>query len=126
MLDLESINIGMSFPEGMESLIQLRYLAISGDLDSIPPSIANLWKPETLIVKGLKATILLPNTIWCMTSLRHVHVNNRVDFNLEDELESSSELDNLVSFSSPSFSYGKGAEKIVSRLPNLQKLHAYF
>ncbi|XP_027084208.2 putative late blight resistance protein homolog R1A-3 [Coffea arabica] len=126
VLDLESINIGMSFPKGIELLIQLRYLAVSGDLESIPPSIANLWKLETFIVKGLTDKILLPSTIWCMTSLRHLHVNNQLVFDLEDEPENSSALANLVTLSSPSFSYGKDTEKILSRLSNLCKLKCIF
>lgn len=42
VLDLECINMGTSFPPGIELLVQLRYLAVSGDIDLIPPSISNL------------------------------------------------------------------------------------
>ncbi|KAL3500533.1 hypothetical protein ACH5RR_039626 [Cinchona calisaya] len=123
VLDLESINLGMSFPTGIELLVQLRYLAISGDIKSVPPSIANLWKLETLIVKGLKVRVELPNSIWCMKRLRHLHVNDHVDFIFQDgSLGNSLQLENLVSFSSPSLAYGKVAKKILRRLPNLRKL----
>mgnify|MGYP004716915573 CR=1 FL=1 len=85
VLDFESINIGVSFPVEIGLLVRLRYLAVSGYLQYIPKSIANLRKLETLIVKGLRGKVVLPKTIWHMTSLRHLHVNIHVAFKLDDE-----------------------------------------
>nr|XP_027119475.1 putative late blight resistance protein homolog R1A-3 [Coffea arabica] len=105
-------------------LIQLRYLAIGGYLTSIPQSIANLRKLETLVVKGLRGKIVLPNTIWRMTSLRHLHVSIHVtlDSDDEEELEDCFVLENLVSFSRLSLPCGGDSEWTMKRLPNLRKL----
>ncbi|KAL3518755.1 hypothetical protein ACH5RR_021344 [Cinchona calisaya] len=127
VLDLQSINMGMLFPTGIELLVQLRYLAISGGIDFVPSLIANLWKLETFLVKGLKDKVALPNTVWSMTRLRHVHVKSYVVFNMEDEnLGHSTQLNNLLTFSSPTLSCGENTEKILRRLPNLQKLKCIF
>nr|XP_027095468.1 putative late blight resistance protein homolog R1A-4 isoform X1 [Coffea arabica] len=56
VLDLECINMGNSFPTGVLVLAGLRFLALCGDVDSIPDSISHLRDLETLIVKGLKGT----------------------------------------------------------------------
>nr|XP_027098781.1 putative late blight resistance protein homolog R1B-17 [Coffea arabica] len=123
VLDLESINMGMFFPIGFDLLVQLRYLAVSGDLDSIPPSIASLWKLETFVVKGLKGMVVLPVIIWSMRMLRHVRVNSCAMFDLqEDQLEGSLVLDNLVTLSTPALSGGKETLKILRRFPNLHRL----
>lgn len=127
VLDVESINMGSSFPTGIELLDTLRYLAVSGDIDSIPPTIVKLWNLEIFIVKGLKGKVALPDTIWSMTRLRHLHVNRNFTFSLQDEsLESASELDNLVSLSSPTLSYGEDAEKIMKKFLKLRKLKCTF
>ncbi|CDP11662.1 unnamed protein product [Coffea canephora] len=49
VLDLESINMGSSFADGIDSLIQLIFLAVGGDIDSIPSSLANLRNLEALL-----------------------------------------------------------------------------
>ncbi|XP_027119964.2 putative late blight resistance protein homolog R1B-17 [Coffea arabica] len=127
VLDFECFNLGISFPVEIGILVQLRYLAVGGYLKSIPQSIANLRKLKTLIVKGLSGKITLPNTIWRITSLRHLHVNLHVAFDLDaEELGDSSILESLVSFSCPSLSCGEDAERIIKRLPNLCKLSCIF
>lgn len=127
VLDLECINIGQSFPGELELLVQLRYLAISGDVGSIPRSISNLWKLETLIVKGLSGMVLLPDSLWCMTRLRHIHVKNQAAFSMEDDTSGNSfQLENLVTFSSLSISFGMDTEKILRKLPNLRSFSCIF
>ncbi|XP_071940771.1 putative late blight resistance protein homolog R1B-23 [Coffea arabica] len=127
VLDLECINIGHSFPTEMEFLVQLRYLAISGDMGSIPRSISNLWKLETLIVKGLSGMVLLPDSLWCMTWLRHIHVKKQAAFSMEDDTSGNSfQLENLVTFSSLSLSFGMDTEKILRKLPNLRSFSCIF
>ncbi|XP_071940743.1 putative late blight resistance protein homolog R1B-17 [Coffea arabica] len=123
VLDLECINMGISFPFEIGLLVGLRYLAVSGYVRSIPQSIANLRNLETLVVKGLRGKVVLPVTIWHMKRLRHLHVNKHVAFNWDDELLGGHfQLENLVSFSCPSLSCGEDAEKILKRFPNLCKL----
>lgn len=127
VLDLECINMGHSFPKGIELLVHLRYLSLSGDIDSVPSSIANLQKLETFLLKGLKGKVTLPDTIWKMTRLRHIHVNCHTAFSLPDDmLEGFCRLGNLVTFSSPFLSKGKDSEKIVRMLPSLQRLRCIF
>ncbi|XP_027078170.1 putative late blight resistance protein homolog R1A-4 [Coffea arabica] len=127
VLDFECFNLGISFPVEIGLLVQLRYLAVGGYLKSIPQSIANLRKLRILIVNGLSGKIILPNTIWSITSLRHLHVKVHVAFDSDDkELGDGSMLENLVSFSCPSLSCGEDAERIIKRLPNLCKLSCIF
>ncbi|KAL3501672.1 hypothetical protein ACH5RR_036121 [Cinchona calisaya] len=127
VLDVESINVGSSFPTGIELLDTLRYLAVSGDIDSIPSTISKLWRLEIFIVKGLKGKVALPDTLWSMTRLRHLHVNSNAIFSWQDEsLTSSSRLDNLVTLSSPILSYGDDTEKIMRKFPKLRKLRCTF
>ncbi|XP_071919000.1 putative late blight resistance protein homolog R1B-17 [Coffea arabica] len=127
VLDLECINMGISFPPGIELLVQLRYLAVSGDIDFIPPSISNLRKLESFIVKGLKGKVVLPDSIWSMERLRHLHVNTHVDFNFQDDKPGNSlKLVNLVSFSLPSIARGKAANMILRRMPNLSKFECIY
>ncbi|XP_027150795.1 putative late blight resistance protein homolog R1B-23 [Coffea eugenioides] len=127
VLDVECINMGHAFPRGIEVMVRLRYLALSGDIDSIPESISELLNLEILLVKGLKGRVLLPRTIWSMAKLRHVHVINHAAFSLQDGIwKSSSQLHNLVSFSSPYLSCGERTENIMRRLPKLRKLRCTF
>lgn len=123
VLDIEGINMGTSFPEGIELLDPLRYLAVSGDIDSIPSTIAKLQNLEIFIVKGLKGNVALPDTIWSMARLRHLHANSNAIFSLQGQnLQSSSQLDNLVTLSSPIISYGDDAEKIMRKFLKLRNL----
>ncbi|CAI9101988.1 OLC1v1000169C1 [Oldenlandia corymbosa var. corymbosa] len=109
VLDLESIYMGSSFGNDIELLVLLRYLAVSGDMESIPPSFSKLQNLETLVVKGLKKKIVLPDTIWRMKKLRHIHITNRVIFTLQrTEDGSSSKLDNLVTLSVVFLKHGEG------------------
>ncbi|XP_027117890.1 putative late blight resistance protein homolog R1A-3 isoform X2 [Coffea arabica] len=126
VLDFECIDVA-SFPVEIGLLIQLRYLAVGGYVTSIPQSLGNLRKLETLIVKGLRGKIILPNTIWRLTSLRHLHVKIHVVFNLDDEeYENCSVLENLISFSRLSLPCGQDGERILKRFPNLRKLSCIF
>ncbi|XP_027117887.1 putative late blight resistance protein homolog R1A-4 [Coffea arabica] len=128
VLDFECINVGVSFPAEIGQLVQLRYLAVGGYLRSIPQSISNLRRLETLILKGLRGMIMLPNTIWQMKSLRHVHVNPHISFNRDDEEQRGGcfELKNLVSLSCPSLSCGEEADRIIIRFQNVGKLRCIF
>ncbi|XP_027151248.1 putative late blight resistance protein homolog R1B-23 isoform X1 [Coffea eugenioides] len=124
VLDLECINMGHCFPRGLEHLVHLRYLAVCGDLDSIPASISCLWNLETLLVRGLKGKVDLPHTFWSMVKLRRVHVKSFTSFSFVKE--DSSQLDNLVTLSSPVLFSGEETEKLMRQLPQLQKLGCIF
>ncbi|CAI9093875.1 OLC1v1029466C1 [Oldenlandia corymbosa var. corymbosa] len=127
LLDLESI-MANSFPDEIGLMVQLRYLALSRYMQSIPPSVSKLWKLETLVAKGSRGKVILPETIWSMVRLRHLHVNNHAVFNLQGLAGSSFHLENLVSFSTPSLSCRLFALvelqnlRIFSSLKSLKKL----
>ncbi|KAL3507265.1 hypothetical protein ACH5RR_032647 [Cinchona calisaya] len=126
VLDFECINMGISFPVEIGLLVGLRYLAVSGYVRSIPQSIANLRNLETFIIKGLRGKVVLPDTVWHMKKLRHLHVNNHAAFNLDDEVLGYFQLENLLSLSCLSLSCGENSEKIIKRFPNLCKLRCMF
>ncbi|KAK6789084.1 hypothetical protein RDI58_012883 [Solanum bulbocastanum] len=121
VLNLESINIGDTFPNKLKSLIHMRYFAVRTTADSIPSSVADLWNLETFVVNGLHRVLKLPCSLFKMFKLRHVHVNSRASFSLQDNM-CESQLVNLETFSTPCLSSGEDAEKILRSMPNLRKL----
>ncbi|KAI5678539.1 hypothetical protein M9H77_09489 [Catharanthus roseus] len=128
VLDLECINMGTSFPDGIKQLVYLRFLAVTGYIDSIPPSIVNLWNLQTLIVRGmLHEVISLPDEIWCLKKLRHVQISNFAIMRLQDDQHGdSSGLDYLVTISSLILRFGKETEHVLSKLSNLRKMKCIF
>ncbi|CAN4097909.1 unnamed protein product [Withania somnifera] len=129
VLDLESFNIGGTFPSEMQHLIQMKYFAAQTDANSIPSSIAKLENLETFVVRGLGGEMILPCSLLKMVKLRHIHVNDRVSFGLHeimDESTANSQLANLETFSTPRLSYGEDAEKILRKMPKLRKLSCIF
>nr|XP_004239116.1 putative late blight resistance protein homolog R1A-4 [Solanum lycopersicum]XP_010320925.1 putative late blight resistance protein homolog R1A-4 [Solanum lycopersicum] len=129
VLDLESFNIGGTFPTEIQYLIQMKYFAAQTDANSIPSSIAKLENLETFVVRGLGGEMILPCSLLKMVKLRHIHVNDRVSFGLHenmDVLTGNSQLSNLETFSTPRLFYGKDAEKILRKMPKLRKLSCIF
>lgn len=126
VLDLSSINIGNSFPKGLALLTHLRYLGIRGSIRALPPSIVNLQNLETLIVKGLRGEIEVPDTFWKMTRLRHVQILGRVLLKVDFEYgrDKFPILSNLDTLTTPSFYYSSWYEVMstLRRLPALRKL----
>ncbi|CAI9091166.1 OLC1v1026120C1 [Oldenlandia corymbosa var. corymbosa] len=125
VLDLESINIGASFENGIDLLFDLRYLAVCSDMESIPPSLSNLENLESLLVKSLKSKVVLPETIWRMRKLRHIRVTNCAIFSwglTEDKNSSDCEALSLVSLSFPCFTCGEATDEMMMRFSNLRKL----
>ncbi|CAI9108642.1 OLC1v1008300C1 [Oldenlandia corymbosa var. corymbosa] len=123
VLDLESINIGASFENGIELLVDLRYLAVCGDMESIPASLSNLENLESLLVKSLKRKVVLPETLWRMRNLRHIYVTKCVIFTWRRaEDGDSSQLLSLVSLSFPCLTCGEATAEMMMRFPNIRKL----
>ncbi|CDP15580.1 unnamed protein product [Coffea canephora] len=123
VLNLEQIHLGFCFPSETLLLVELRYLAAQGEFDSIPSSISNLSSLETLLVKS-HSTAVLPDTIWNMQKLRHLHGGfSLLGSSLATEnLEMSSVLHNLETFSVLRLSFGQSIEKILRKLPNIRRL----
>ncbi|MCD7472620.1 hypothetical protein HAX54_013901 [Datura stramonium] len=129
VLDLESFNIGGTFPSAIQSLIHLRYFAAQTSGNSIPSSIAKLWNLETFVVRGLGVEVILPSSLLKMAKLRHIHVKHRSSFSLYENMGESlanSQLDNLETFSTPRLSYGEDTEMILRKMPKLRKLSCIF
>ncbi|KAH0669065.1 hypothetical protein KY289_023558 [Solanum tuberosum] len=129
VLDLESFNIGGTFPGEVQSLIHLRYFAVQTDANSIPSFIAKLWNLETFVVRGLGGEVILPSSILKMIKLRHLLVKNHASFSFQEilgESVSNSQLDYLETFSAPLLSYGEDAEMILTKMLNLRKLSCIF
>ncbi|XP_019266467.1 PREDICTED: putative late blight resistance protein homolog R1A-3 isoform X2 [Nicotiana attenuata] len=107
-----------------QELTLLKYLAFrtAQDTLSLPDNLQNL---ETLIVQGLRGRVSLSNTIWKMVKLRHIHIYERAFFTLNSGQEFSecdSTMVNLQTVSSTCFSCVDNADKILEKMPNLQKL----
>ncbi|XP_027090262.2 putative late blight resistance protein homolog R1A-3 [Coffea arabica] len=126
VLDLGEVLLGEHFPTEIEVLVELRYLAIWGKMQSIPSSIANLTNLETFLVKGNSGddVIMLPENIWSMMNLRHLGVSNCCgDMSLaKDNLDNSWVLCNLSTFSKLALVYEQGVEKLFTKFPNIRRL----
>lgn len=127
VLDLEFANID-SLPT---NLVHLRYFSAGIDQKSIPSSISNLWSLETLILKSRERTLFLPNTLWKLVKLRHLHVSASIRTyftinNAEELPQTSSKLYDLETLSSPYFSSVKDVELMLRKTPHLQKLKCMF
>ncbi|CAN4121929.1 unnamed protein product [Withania somnifera] len=129
VLDLESFNIGGTFPSAIQSLIHLSYFAAQTSGNSIPSSIAKLWNLETFVVRGLGVEVILPSSLLKMVKLRHIHVKHRASFSLYENMGESlanSQLDNLETFSTPRLSYGEDTEMLLRKMSKLRKLSCIF
>nr|XP_027063021.1 putative late blight resistance protein homolog R1A-3 [Coffea arabica] len=127
VLDLSHISLGSTVPRELEFLVQLSYLAVLGIMKSIPSSIANLTNLETFIVGTFSRIVSLPDTIWNMKKLRHLHIRRRSrcysTFRLPtNNLDDAAQLCNLVTFSDAILSSWENVDKILRKLPNIRKL----
>ncbi|XP_055810076.1 putative late blight resistance protein homolog R1B-23 [Solanum dulcamara] len=125
VLDLEHSVIIDFFPT---NLVHLRYFAAGTRQRSIPSSIANLWNLETLILYRENDDLVIPNTIWKLAKLRHLHTFHSIVIvqNAEELPEYSSKLNDLDTFSTPSFSCVKDAELMLRKMPNIRELRCSF
>ncbi|CDP11830.1 unnamed protein product [Coffea canephora] len=126
VLELSNINLGTTFPRELELLVQLRYLAILGDMSSIPSSIANLLNLETFIVETFDRTVLLPDTVWNLKKLRHLQIKDNYSvssfFLPTDNLDTAANLCDLNTFSGLSLSSWAIVRKVFIKIPNIHKL----
>ncbi|XP_060179299.1 putative late blight resistance protein homolog R1A-10 [Lycium barbarum] len=76
VLDLDTLSFGY-FPSEILQLVSLRYLAVIVSRISTDLPISNLWNLQTIIVPQddleRSGTMYLPNGIWEMSQLRHLH-----------------------------------------------------
>ena len=76
MLDLSQIHLGYDLPREIELLVYLKYLAVLGEMVSIPSSIGNLSNLETFLVQTVLTSVSLPDTKWYLRKLRHLHIKD--------------------------------------------------
>ncbi|XP_027170373.1 late blight resistance protein R1-A-like [Coffea eugenioides] len=112
------------FPSEVVSLVELRYLAMQGEMRVIPPSVAKLSNLETFRVISDYGIVSLPNTLWSMTKLRHLHIEGYdLVWSLPREnLENNSGLLNLDTFSTLRVSLDQRVENILKNIPNVRQL----
>ncbi|CAI9100967.1 OLC1v1038164C1 [Oldenlandia corymbosa var. corymbosa] len=129
VLDVRRITTGPFFPRVIESLVHLRYLALSvvieGTKLTVPSTIGTLSYLMTFVVQASRPLcILLPDTVWNMEKLRHLCVigaSARWVFpkvNLED----TPSLHNLETLSMVEFSCDGTIEKLMKKFPNIRRL----
>lgn len=110
----------------LNMLVHLRYFSVRSHCNSVPSSIVNLWNLETLIVKRLAGEIYVPAEIWKLAKLRHLHIDARAKFTIDDDAhENSPKLLNLETFSTPLISYME-EKKLMGRIPNVRKFRCIF
>ncbi|XP_027082319.1 putative late blight resistance protein homolog R1B-8 isoform X2 [Coffea arabica] len=127
VLDLEQISLGFTFLCELGLLIQLRYLAVSGWIKYIPPSLENLSNLETFSVTTYYSDFVLSSLediFWKLQKLRHLQVRGAlIDLRLAKENpESSCMLYNLHTFSTPKLYLGQSMEKMMMKFPNIRRL----
>ncbi|XP_047940586.1 putative late blight resistance protein homolog R1B-14 [Salvia hispanica] len=110
------------FPIEVVTLVQLRYLALTYD-GNLPPSISILWNlqylrvRQYLSIKSLSNSSYLPNEIWNMKELKHLHVSGHKLPNPDCE---ESLLPNLCSLLG--VSVHSCTMRVLKKMPNLKKL----
>lgn len=125
VLDLSQIHLGITFPGEIELLVHLRYLAVLGQMTSIPSSIGNLSNLETFIVESFETEVCLPDDIWNLKKLRHLKGKFLIGigFHLHiDNIDKSSQLCNLETFSSVRFSSKENMDNVLRKFQNISKL----
>nr|XP_009765789.1 PREDICTED: putative late blight resistance protein homolog R1B-16 [Nicotiana sylvestris] len=128
VLDLGSVKLCRTSVDALQYLIHLKYLELQLYLyfDHIPNSICNLKELETFIVTGIHGQACNPKTIWGMTSLRHLHINDLyIDLWPSEQSENQLEdLDNLQTCSGMVIYPGVvgDLQYFMKRFPNLEKL----
>ncbi|XP_027102358.1 putative late blight resistance protein homolog R1B-8 isoform X2 [Coffea arabica] len=127
VLDLEQINLGFNFLCELGLLIQLRYLAVSGWIKYIPPSLENLSNLETFRVTTYYSDFVLSSLVdifWKLQKLRHFQVRGAlICLSLgKENPESSCMSYNLHTFSTPKLYLGQSMEKMIMKFPNIRRL----
>ncbi|XP_071939061.1 putative late blight resistance protein homolog R1A-3 [Coffea arabica] len=131
VLNLEGIDLMLKeLPAEVESLICLRYLALSAwKMRFIPPSIAKLSHLETFCLNSHQM-VSLPDSIWNMKKLRHVDAWSGIVICLssnDNGVENLSTLPNLDTLSclylcETGESLYEEGENILRSIPNVRRL----
>lgn len=110
------------FPLEILHLVHLKYLALKIYILRELPLLSMLWNLETFILATEKGqTVTLPEDIWDMVNLRHLHVSGELAFkNASSSSSTPSVLYNLQTISQlcPSCSI----QDVLARIPNVVNL----
>ncbi|KAA8532448.1 hypothetical protein F0562_032481 [Nyssa sinensis] len=122
VLDLSSILI-LVVTEAIKGLVDLRYLAIQIDRKIFLDPVFELWNLETLIVstskwKNSQFSFDIPDTVWKMLKLRHIHMPGTITLPNNDLYPIV--LDNLQTL--PLVSPSENFENVLAITPKLKKL----
>ncbi|KAJ7955864.1 Disease resistance protein [Quillaja saponaria] len=101
VLDLEGIQgSGGKLPKEIGYLIHLRFLSLrNSDIDELPLTIGNLRCLQTLNLLTWNSTVQIPNVIWKMERLRHLHLPESCGDSAEKwQLANLTNLQTLVNF----------------------------
>ncbi|KAA8529811.1 hypothetical protein F0562_034332 [Nyssa sinensis] len=123
VLSLSSIKI-IFFPNEIDELVHLRYLALRVKEERFQPSISKLWNLETLIVEGSARWIKLPDDFWKMVKLRHLYHKGFILIPRVPNDGYPFVLYNLQTIGKLNLSGGD--QKLLARIPNLGKLKCSF
>ncbi|CAI9090480.1 OLC1v1025258C1 [Oldenlandia corymbosa var. corymbosa] len=134
VLDLGNVRVESSADTSdlviIAELIHLRYLAIRPRRNELPPELGNLQYLETLALAGVIGYIFLPDTIWNLTSLRHLLSDHGIfifPHVTEKSLNYYFQMDDLTHISTLPLYRGKNVGMfILRRLPSIQKLGCRF
>ncbi|KAI5677314.1 hypothetical protein M9H77_08264 [Catharanthus roseus] len=129
LLDLEHLYSGHRLTSEIRLLVHLRYLSVREPFNSVPSSIGNLWRLETLLAYGTKGEVVLPKVLFKMAHLKHVDVNKRTAFVFSDTfppLEVEPSKSSIQNLRRPAFCQSHATTKKVirhcNRLPELDSL----
>ncbi|XP_016463533.1 putative late blight resistance protein homolog R1B-16 [Nicotiana tabacum] len=116
VLDLSFVKLHKTHVNALQFLIHLKYLELRLYSDYIPYTICNLKELETFIVTRIYRNACFPNSVWDMTSLRHLHVSCLYTSQLFEDLNNLRTCSDLV------IDPGVCNQNFMKRLPNLEKL----
>lgn len=121
ILDLSCITLRSTSP--IQALINLRYLALKGNIEADPSWLSELKSLETVILKESRR-LNLSHAIWGMVSLKHLEVTGKpavIRCNVA-EFETYPPLEKLQWLSFALLPGGEEFQQFVSKVPNLVKL----
>ncbi|XP_075090167.1 putative late blight resistance protein homolog R1B-14 [Nicotiana tabacum] len=99
-------------------LFHMRYLAVSGEFQSLSPLFGNFWNLQTLMLHTNQSTLEIKEGIWKMLQLRHLHTNKPVKLPLpSNPISKSSCLQTLSKIAPESCT-----RNVLAKVCNLKKL----
>ncbi|XP_022887344.1 putative late blight resistance protein homolog R1A-3 [Olea europaea var. sylvestris] len=122
VLDGEPIRF-TRFPANLVLLVNLRYLFLSIQFDSLPKYVTNLWNMQTLIVKTSKSALEIKGDIVKMVRLRHLETNVSTSFPDPFSRKRNNKKGSLINLRTLSTISPETCSKdVVERVPNLSEL----